>query len=56
MDYLLDANAGIVYLNGRSLALKQRLESHRRENILFITLLGESNDFKDLDLIPDGGG
>ena len=39
MDYLLDANACIVYLNGRSLALKQRLESHRRENIYVCSIV-----------------
>jgi tRNA(fMet)-specific endonuclease VapC len=33
MDYLLDSNACIIYLNGRSSKLKQRLESHRPENI-----------------------
>lgn len=39
MDYLLDANACIVYLNGRSLALKQRFESHRRENIYVCSIV-----------------
>jgi tRNA(fMet)-specific endonuclease VapC len=33
MDYLLDSNVCIIYMNGRSLELKQRLESHHRKNI-----------------------
>ncbi len=33
MDYLLDSNVCIIYMNGRSLELKKRLESHHRQNI-----------------------
>ncbi|BAY78722.1 PilT protein domain protein [Nostoc linckia NIES-25] len=28
MTYLLDTNACIIYLNGRNLTLRRRLESH----------------------------
>ena len=33
MDYLLDSNACIIYMNGRSPELKQQLESQYPKNI-----------------------
>jgi tRNA(fMet)-specific endonuclease VapC len=39
MDYLLDSNACITYLNGRSPELKQRLESHNPENIYVCSIV-----------------
>lgn len=39
MDYLLDSNACIIYLNGRSPELKQSLESHKPENIYVCSIV-----------------
>jgi tRNA(fMet)-specific endonuclease VapC len=39
MRYLLDTNTCIVYLKGRNLALKQKLESIERQEIMICSVV-----------------
>jgi tRNA(fMet)-specific endonuclease VapC len=39
MSYLLDANTGIQYLNGRSEAVRRRFESHRPEELVLCSVV-----------------